>query len=347
MQTCESSSSISRLRRSGAVLTVLLLLSSADGSLSSPGPSPLRLAVYYGYPSLVNGAQGDLARAVAVFSEYDVIVLGDGLQLGASTSPRGAGPEEHAFTKALIRQLRVAPRHPEVYGYVDLGRTQRLPLSELVGRINLWADMEVAGVFLDEAGYDFGVTRERQNAALKAAHARGLTVCFNAFRPSDVFGAAPVPLNEVGGGNPNATAPLVTPRDAVLLESFAIRNGVPEPADGLEARARVALNGRARFGTRVFAITTSGEHGDDAAPTSYAWWMASALGIDAYGWGTPAFSAGTSTLPWVPRPAVEGVLARSEYAGDLIVEEGRWRRSTTAGTIVVDTVLRQGRLLPR
>src|SRR5439155_18712824 len=117
-------------------------------------------------------------------------------------------------------------------------------------------------VFLDEAGYDFGVTRERQNAAIAVAHARGLSACLNAFRPADVFGAAHMPLNAAGGGNPEGRRPEISADDAVLLESFAVRSGVAEPAQDLAARTRAALEGRAKFGTRVFGVATGDSSSD-------------------------------------------------------------------------------------
>lgn len=321
----------------------------------TPG-SPLRLAIYYGYPSLVNGASGVLARAVAVFSDYDIIVLADGLEFDPAEPERGAGHEEHAFTKRFIRQLGLTPRRPRVYGYVDLGGTQELCGAAVTERIELWARMGAAGVLLDEAGYDFGVSRERQNAAITAAHARGLSVCVNAFHLSDVFSAAPTPLNRAGGGNPNGLAPVIGAHDAVLLESFAVREGVPDTVDHLAARTRAALDGRTRFGTRVFTVSTSTGLGprragtpegrDDERLAQYAWWTASLFGADAYGWGMPAFSAITSRLPWVERPDAEASLASAEYVGEPVFRYGRWRRDTTAGTIVVDPATRRGALEP-
>ena len=68
-------------------------------------------------------------------------------------------------------------RRPHVFGYVDLGRTNWLSIPDLIDRIERWGAMGADGIVLDEAGYDFGVTRERQNAAVSAAHARGLRVC--------------------------------------------------------------------------------------------------------------------------------------------------------------------------
>jgi hypothetical protein len=261
-------------------------------------PAPLRLAIYYGYPSLVNGANGDITRAVAHLSHYDVIVLGDGLEFDTADNGH-AGPAEHAFTRRLVQQLAHTPRQPAIFGYVDLGRTQALTPAEMVDRVDRWGAMGVSGVFLDEAGYDFGVTRERQNHAVLAARARGLRVCLNAYRPEDVFGDERVPINAAGGGNPAGQRSLLSARDAILLESFAVGGGVMEPADPLARRVRAALAGRRRFGTRVFAIATGGE---DVELAQYGWRAASSFGLDGYGWSEPGYGAATSQLRWIAPP---------------------------------------------
>ena len=344
MGTCVSTKSICEV--GCGVLVLAAVFVTAVAARPRTGASPQRVAVYYGYPSLVNGANGNLSHAVNAFYKYDVIVLGDGLEFDTAR-PNTAGPEEHRFTKRMIRALHRTWRRPAVYGYVALGNTQRLTLEELTDRIDLWEQMGADGVFFDEAGYDFGVTRERQNAAVAAAHARGLRACLNAFRPADVFSTERTDLNAVGGGNPNAVPPLISARDAVLLESFAVRNGVPEPADSLEARTRVALEGRARFGTRVFAVATSDEGRDHAPLAEFGWWAASVFGLDGYGWGMPAYSAVTSELPWMPRPGDERLLAGAAHVDDVTVQDGRWHRTTEVGTIVVDTTTRRGALEKR
>ena len=306
MQSYAFIGSTSSLPRGGAPLAALPLV----GRSLAPA-APLRLAIYYGYPSLVNDARGDLARAVAAFSPYDIIVFGDGLEVDGVQEGRGAGAEEHAFATATIHQLHRTRRRREVYGYVDIGRTQQLTLDEVLERLDGWARMGAAGVLLDEAGYDFGVTRDRQNAAIAAAHSRGLRVCLNAFDPDDVFGAAPVPLNAAGGGNPDGVTPLVSEHDALLLESFAVRDSMPEDIGRLLTRTRAALDGRAWFGTRILAVSTGAGRDHDAALAQYGWWTASALGLDAYGWGMPVFSAVTSRLPWIARPDAERKLRRA------------------------------------
>lgn len=307
----------------------------------------MRLGIYYGYPSLVNGAAGRLERAAAVFGDYDVVVLGDGLEFGKQAAGGHAEHEEHAFTVQLLQELAHGQHRPEVYGYVDLGRTEQLKAPELAERIALWRQTGADGVFLDEAGYDFGVTRERQNAAVLAAHASGLRVLLNAFQPRDVFDDARVPLNRAGGGNPRGLPAALTVRDALLLESFAVREGTPETAEEMRARTEAALEARARFGTRVFAIATSSRAplSDDLAV--YGWWAAAIFGVDAYGRGAPSFSAVSSELPSVPQPVEAVRLRRASYGGELRAHGDTWRRATSAGTIALDLAHHTGMLEAR
>lgn len=313
------------------------------GSGAVPGGAPLRLAVYYGYPSLVNGAAGRLDVAVAAFAPYDVVMLGDGLEFGDGAEPRMAGAREHAFVRTLIERLHHGARKTRVFGYVDLGHTQQLSLAAVADRIARWSDTGADGVLLDEAGYDFGVTRTRQNTAIRLAHARGLSACLNAYRLADVFGGERVPLNANGGGNPDGLATILSARDAVLLESFAVRNGIAESPARTTARIREALQARAVLGTRLFALGTAADD-NDAAPASYGWWAAAAASMDAYGWGTPAYGAPDSRLPWVARPAAEATLQDAVSIALPVFDDGRWRRRTTAGLIVVDAQAHRGSL---
>src|SRR6516225_837643 len=57
-------------------MTISLMSLFASGNQ----PDLKRVAVYYGYPSLVNGAKGDLDKAAQVFNRYHIVVFGDGLE---------------------------------------------------------------------------------------------------------------------------------------------------------------------------------------------------------------------------------------------------------------------------
>ena len=57
-------------------------------------PIPKKLAIYYGWPSAVSGAGGNVTTAANVFKDYDQVVLGAGLEDG--THP------DHTNTAAII-----------------------------------------------------------------------------------------------------------------------------------------------------------------------------------------------------------------------------------------------------
>jgi hypothetical protein len=316
----------------GAVVWAQEWAAAAQGRLS-----PRRLAIYYGIPSLVNGAQGDTARAAAVFGEYDVVVFGDGLEFPdvvPGRTPGGAGPVERRNTAAIIRLLSGAARKPIVYGYIDLGNSQNLSQLEIERRIGLWREMGAGGIFFDEAGYDFGISRGRQNAAVDAVHAAGLRVFMNAFNPDDVFLPSDGVRHRLRAG------------DAFLLESFVIRNGTPDTSPGWSARAARAADYAQRAQVEVHATTTADAR-TEFSPDSlaYAWWAALAYGLDGFGWGEPSFSGPTSTLPWRPRPEQAIVGIGERFVGALAMNDGVYARQTDKGHIEVNTRTRAGRFV--
>jgi hypothetical protein len=129
--------------------------------------------------------------------------------------------------------------------------------------------------------------------------------------------------------------------DAVLIESFAVRNGERRPVSEAAARAASAIRWRERVGIRIFAVTTPGTRGFEGDLFSYAWWSAAAWGLDGVGWGELDFGA-NSRLPWRARPAEEAGLARARLTSPPVVSAAGVRRATSLGTIVVDAAARRG-----
>jgi len=247
--------------------------------------SLLRLAIYYGYPTLVEQSGGNVRDAARVLGAYDVLVLGDGLELPPDARASGLDDERRKLPD-LISLLHATRRRTEVFGYIDLGRSQNLSLEEIARRIELWQRVGADGIFFDEAGTDFGVSRDTRNDAIEAVHRRRLSVFLNVFDPDDAFnGAADAqPDAQLGAG------------DAVLLESFAVRNGVLEPREATATRVAAAQLHR-RAGVRMLGVTTTlGEY--DAALFAEAHSRAVELQLDGFGWGEPTFSAADSRLPW-------------------------------------------------
>lgn len=253
---------------------------------SAPDPPLARLAIYYGWPSAFDGARSPEEAAARIAAGFDVLVLGAGLE-----SP--AHPD-HERTRQIVQQVggRV-----EVYGYVPLGRPSGLDEQGIAERVAAWAVLGVRGVFFDEAGYDFGNTRARQNAAVEAAHRRGLRAFLNAHDPDDVFGARRHPEH-----NPRGLRSALRAGDLYLYESFALRLGAPEPEE--ERRAKLEQLGAARrLGVRLFGVTTAAQPGSFGEET----WRRVVLearraGLDGLGWGEHQYAATDNRMPARPFP---------------------------------------------
>lgn len=294
-------------------LVLMTMTIAASGPLFTPNATsneaaPARLAIYYGYPSLVNGSRGNVGMAARVFSAYDVVVLGDGLEFAdrqPGRYPEG-DPAEHQKTLQIIAEVRKHSPTTRFYGYVPLGeipwpKGQQTALSptELEERIQLWKQMAVYGIFFDEAGYDFPVvTRERQNLVVRISHQLGLSAFMNAYFVEHLFSLENKPAYATGlEKNPKRLRPLLDARDLLLLESFQVKDGTYEKAEALEERLKQALAYRRRYGTHIFATTTTiDEQPFSAEKFNYAWWTARIYGLDGFGWGEPNFAASNNGL---------------------------------------------------
>src|SRR5215467_11526739 len=104
---------------------------------SAQPPKPQPIAIYYGYPSLVNGAKGDLDKAAHTFDAYHILVIGDRLEL--------ADHADHSNVVHLLSKLR----NSKVFAYVCIGSTQKLSIEEVHRRVIAWKQTGAHGVFLD------------------------------------------------------------------------------------------------------------------------------------------------------------------------------------------------------
>ena len=321
---------------------------------AAPARIPARLAIYYGYPSLVNGSNGDMEKAASFFSAYDVVVWGDGIEFPDREPGRfpPGDPEEHRKALRIIAAVRDRSPETHFYGYVCLGEIpssererKSLTPKQIEERIHLWKDMGVAGIFLDEAGYDFPVvTRERQNLAVRIIHELGLRAFMNAYFLDHLFSREDEVAQANGTGkNPKRLPSLLDERDMFLLESFQVNNGTYESVSAWRARLNQALEFRRRYGTRILATTTTTALKPfDTEKFNYAWWTALLFGLDGFGWGEPDFAALSNELPdrrCSLESAVLGAIQNSHSVGSDAVGSNNtlfWRRAGNS-FIVVDT----------
>ena len=243
------------------------MISLAPSLLSAPPPKPLTVAIYYGYPSLVNGAKGDLEKAARTFDAYRLVVIGDGLEF--------PNHPDHNNVVRLLRKLK----NSRVFGYICIGSSQNLPLDEVQRRVLAWKQTGVHGIFLDEAGNDFDVSHERREQIIDIVHSTNSSVFINAFQPSDVF----------------AKGTHLRSGDLFLLESFLVRNGKLDNSTLMNSRLQTARQFRDRYKVGLVGVTTtSGSFSPDLYQAACS--AARRASLDGMGWGEPNFSSSSNEL---------------------------------------------------
>ncbi|GAB3884236.1 hypothetical protein [Spirosoma agri] len=294
------------------------------GLLSLPALAqltPKSLLIYYAYPSGINGTFS-VAGAAAEFGQYAYVVLGDGLEF--TSHP------DHANTQAIMAQSSTA--NTKFFGYIDLGvSTQNLSIGDIQNRIALWKSTGADGVFLDDFGYDYLVSRQRQNDVVAYAHTQGLPVIANGWNPDHVFGNQSDPSY-----NPSAVATVLNNSDFYLSESYLITEGnFQNPADW-QTKAEKLRMYQTMIGFRVLSITTnSSANAYDQAKFWYAWYGAFLYGHEATGWGEYNFASNTGQIPFRSRPAI--ATPGTTFLTPVSAVGNEWSRFTDSGKISINT----------
>ncbi|AYV78852.1 MAG: hypothetical protein Edafosvirus39_5 [Edafosvirus sp.] len=280
---------------------------------------PKKLAIYYSYPSIANGSNGNIASAVAVFQQYDLVVLGSGLEL--ATHP------DHLNTISIINDPGMA--NTTVFGYID----STLSLDVVQGKIDLWNAMSVKGIFLDKFGYDFGNTRLVQRELVWCVQAKGLKAFVNAFNVDDAFSSA------VTTNNPNGLATRLGANDWYLAESFAIINGAYDDNDldnngikDFQDKAAKMSSYHTTVGTNMAAVATADASAFDQNKADYSYYAAVLNNFQAWGYGEQYYSASSASMPFRTRKAILG----THFTENVVNSSGIIERTTNIG-IHVDT----------
>lgn len=192
---------------------------------------PLPLAIYYGWPSAVNGSNGTLSEALQVFRPFSVVAL------GGDTVERQGDP----LARTLVPALQAGG--VRTFGYASIGMEAGEPahtldvLRYLTGR---WKSFGVSGILLDCVGVDYGVTRARFDAAVGLAHSCGLSVIANAWDPDDVLRGRST----------------LGPSDGYLGENDVMQDGELQDPSVYDAKLLKMTQYRASLGVELFATVT-------------------------------------------------------------------------------------------
>lgn len=203
-----------------------------DGSFKDFSGTPMKRGmekalIYYGYPIAISGSWST-DEAVLIYKDYDIVVFGD-----EYFEP---DHESYAETAAIFQKLSESYPKVKKAGYVLIGGSEGadLPMEELKRRVGLWRALGVQGIFLHEFGYDYGVTRERQNEIVAYIKSFGLFVFVNSWNPDYIFSAQHITLDWLPdfSPNPNGLAPLLDGSDYTLFETLfwhSAQNGAITP----------------------------------------------------------------------------------------------------------------------
>lgn len=205
---------------------------------SSAFALPDDMLIYYGYVnsfnSAVNGWSND-AVVTDIGSHYKIVVLGDGVQ-----SP---SHPDYANASYIIAHLKSAYPTIKIFGYVDAAQA----LEDFQYKASEWDTLEVNGIFIDRAGYDFGKTRHEMNQRVQFIHEMNFaTKAFvNAWNIDHVLGTTNDPSYPNTTYNASAEAALLASNDYYLMESFVIVSGAYDNLDtwlarGDKVKAKVA-----------------------------------------------------------------------------------------------------------
>lgn len=214
------------------------------------------LLIFYAPPNIINGLY-DNDYAASVLSRYDDVVLGTGLE--------DPGNPYYASTLAIIQKLNELSPNTVVWGYINPGvTTGNLPLSTLYSQIDQWAVIGAKGIFMDVFGYDYQVSRSRQNSLIDYVHSKGYGSILNTWNSDDALSS------EIDATyNPTGTPTSADGRDVLLLESWVCNSDAyasPYYAiiSDIKTRADKARAYRDSLGLRIFAAnilnhTSAGE----------------------------------------------------------------------------------------
>lgn len=303
---------------------------------------PLDLLIYYGwlnsFNSNVNGWNNE--KVAQDLAKYNVLVFGDGIQ--------DSGHGDYANTSVVIPRIKALNPQCLIFGYVTINQT----LSNFEDGCDGWDTLGAHGIFLDEAGYDYGSVATNGRAAfnVKVDYVHDLTtskLCFaNAWNMDHIIGT----VNDTSYPNTTWNSGVVESSlgvdDWYLLESSPINTDAFTGADGYQSktdwifRAEKAVSHRAAYSINLAAVGKVNSGNDEAKALFEFGFIAACMHtLEAFGVSDTLYGASSAKTDWYPRPDVSGLgIFGWKYPG-VVVDTGdsdRYLAYTEFGRLVLD-----------
>jgi hypothetical protein len=253
-----------------------------------PLSNPSQMCIYYGYPTMVNGANHNLSKAVSAFSPCKELILGDGLEHAAHN--------EHEETQSIISGLMQLDNKRTIFGYIPLGiydGGHNLSNDTMKEYVDEWLSIGANGIFLDEYGYDYNTTRERQNAIVDYIHDKGMSVMANAWEIESALGDK----DENGKLNPAH----LDSNDWYLAEDMFLSMAVYSSTNDDITKANTMFDYKKSKGVKMAVVSGVPDQGNsptDHQTNSYkmAHWASVMYGFDSFQWTENRYSSRTNAL---------------------------------------------------
>ena len=176
-----------------------LLLEAGAASARKDAKFAEKVMLYYGYPNAINESW-DVNNSAAIYKDYDICIFGDGYCLPSH--------EAYAETVQIFSIMKSIAPNTRIVGYVPIGvkfvgEDSNLSMEQMKARVDAWKKIGAHGIFLDEFGYDYGVTRARQNEIVGYCHGLGMFVFANSWSTDYCFSDEDITIDDLPGFHPN------------------------------------------------------------------------------------------------------------------------------------------------
>lgn len=301
---------------------------------------PKDLLVYYGYPNSFNSGtnQWSNEKVAQDMAKYGLIILGDGVE--------NPSHPDYSNTSVIVPRIKQLNPQARIFGYVAAAQL----LASFQTKVDQWDTLQVHGVFIDEAGYDYGKTRTEFNAMVDYVHGKTYaSVAFaNSWNTDHVLGTANDPSFPNSTYNPSATESKLTSDDWILLESFPINTTAYTTSgyEGYESKTDWLTRGdKAVVLRETYGVNFAGGgvinngNGSGQALFDFGFTSAMMFALEAFGTSDANYGASSATVTWWTRPDVSKMGVVYEFVPSVTVDASDadvYRRFVEFGNFMLD-----------
>jgi hypothetical protein len=267
---------------------------------------PKDLLIYYGWLNSFNSATNGWNNELVAqeMAKYQIVVMGDGIE-----DPTHG---DYANSQIIIARIKILNPSTLIFGYVAAAQT----FISFEAKVDQWNTLAVHGIFIDEAGYDYGKTRAEFNTMVDYVHGKTNShICFaNSWNTDHILGTT----NDVSFPNSTFNNPLVESKlnntDWILLESFPINTTAYSGNNGYESKSDWIVRGNKAVALRYtygvnFASCGIINDGNVSEVNLFKFGFISSLmfSLEAFGTSDAGYGAGSAKTKLITRPDISNI----------------------------------------